>query len=153
MDFNLLTLKSKMSSRGGLGIKILVESQTTSYLSLCVLNFLKPQFDLGVCSMYSYFFSLFHSLPCTQICIVREEISNVADIAARLYHEATPDDCRSAPEIWDTMTKTQDRLIKTIQSQNFKKYISIAHKDNGEDFFLEVPTLHVFFFILVLCSL
>ena len=48
------------------------------------------------------------------------------------------------------MTKAQDRLIKTIRGRNFEKYISVAHKDNGDDFFLEVPTLHVFFFHFIL---
>ena len=43
--------------------------------------------------------------------------------------------------VWDIMKKTQDRLIKSIRSQNFKKYISVAHKDNGEDFFYEVCLL------------
>ena len=85
------------------------------------------------------------------ICIVQREISNAADIAARLYREATPEDRRSATEIWETMTKAQDRLIKTIRGRNFEKYISVAHKDNGDDFFLEVPTLHVFFFPLYSC--
>lgn len=75
----------------------------------------------------------------THICILQREISNAADIAARLYREATPEDRRSAPEIWDTMTKAQEKLIKNIRSRNFEKYISVAHKDNGEDFFLEVP--------------
>ncbi len=84
------------------------------------------------------------------ICIVQREISNAADIAARLYREATPEDRRSATEIWETMTKAQDRLIKTIRGRNFEKYISVAHKDNGDDFFLEVPTLHVFFFHFIL---
>jgi hypothetical protein len=36
------------------------------------------------------------------------------------------------------MTKIHDRLIKNIRSRNFAKFISIAHKDNGEDFFQEV---------------
>ena len=95
------------------------------------------------CNLISF---LFHSLPCTHICIVQKEISNAADTVARVYREATPDDRRSAPEIWDTMTKARDRLIKTIQSRNFEKYISVAHKNKGEDFFLEVLPLHVFSF-------
>jgi hypothetical protein len=68
----------------------------------------------------------------------QREISNAADIAARVYREATPEDRRSAPEIWDTMTKAQEKLIKNIRTRNFEKYISVAHKDNGEDFFNEV---------------
>jgi hypothetical protein len=39
------------------------------------------------------------------------------------------------------MTKAQERFIKTIRSRNFEKYISVAHKDNGDDFFHEVPLL------------
>ena len=38
----------------------------------------------------------------------------MADTAARLYREATPKDLMSAVEIWDAMTKAQDRLIKSI---------------------------------------
>ena len=36
------------------------------------------------------------------------------------------------------MTKAQDRLIKSIRTRNFEKFISVAHKDNGDDFFHEV---------------
>ena len=43
------------------------------------------------------------------------------------------------------MTKAKDRLIKKIHSQNFEKFISVAHKDNGEDFFHEVPPFAKFF--------
>ena len=48
---------------------------------------------------------------------------------------------RSAPKIWDTMKKTQDRLIKSIRSRNYEKFISVAFKDIGEDFFYEVHLL------------
>ena len=58
-----------------------------------------------------------------------------------MYREATPEALRSAPEICDTMNKAQDKLIKNIRSRNFEKYISVAHKDNGEAFFHEVRTL------------
>ena len=77
----------------------------------------------------------------------QREISNAADIAARLYREATPEDRRSALEIWDTMTKAKEKLIKNIRSKNFEKYISIAHKDNGEEFFDEVQSLPTLNFI------
>ena len=80
--------------------------------------------------------------------LFQREISNAADTAARLYREQTPEALRSAPEIWDAMTKAQDRLIKTIRSRNFEKYISVAHKDNGDDFFDEVPFLSLFFHFL-----
>src|ERR1700737_4023975 len=43
------------------------------------------------------------------------------------------------------MTKAQDKLIKSIRSQNFEKFISIAHKDNGKDFFYEVRLTFVSF--------
>jgi hypothetical protein len=75
------------------------------------------------------------------MCILQREISNAADIAARFYREATLEDRRSAPEIWDTMIKAHEKLIKNIRTRNFKNYISVAYKDNGEDFFLEVPPL------------
>ena len=83
---------------------------------------------------------------CTHLPISQREISIAADNAARLYHETTLEDRRSALEIWDTMTKAQDRLIKSIQSRNFENYISVAHKDNGDDFFHEVLPLLVFQF-------
>ena len=53
------------------------------------------------------------------------------------------------------MTKAQDRLIKHIQIRNFEKYISVAHKDNGKDFILEVPcrVFYFFTFIFFLSSL
>jgi hypothetical protein len=70
--------------------------------------------------------------------ISQREISNAADTAARIYCDNTPEDRRSALEIWETMTKAQDRLIKSIRTRNFEKYISVAHKDNGEEFFQEV---------------
>ena len=69
----------------------------------------------------------------------------MVDTVAKLYRENTPEALKSAPEIWDAMTKTQDRLIKTIRSRNFKKYTFVAHKDNGDDFFNEVPLLSLFF--------
>ena len=47
------------------------------------------------------------------------------------------------------MTKAQDRLIKSIGSQNFEKFISVAHKDNGEDFFYKV---HLLYFMLIFLS-
>jgi hypothetical protein len=83
--------------------------------------------------------------------LFQREISAAADIARRLYHENTPVALRSAPKIWEAMTKTQDRLIKTIRSQNFEKYISVADKD-GDDFFHEVPILSQFihFFLVFL---
>jgi hypothetical protein len=73
--------------------------------------------------------------------LFQREISVAADNAARVYRENTPEDRRFACEIWDAMTKAQERFIKTIRSRNFEKYISVAHKDNGDDFFHEVPLL------------
>jgi hypothetical protein len=61
-----------------------------------------------------------------------------------MYREATPESLRSAPEICDTMNKAQDKLIKSIRSRNFEKFISVAHKDNGEAFFYEVRLLSFF---------
>ena len=52
----------------------------------------------------------------------------MVETAVRLYREATPKALRFAPEIWDAMTKAQDRLIKSIRSRNFEKFISVAHK-------------------------
>ena len=42
------------------------------------------------------------------------------------------------------MTKAQDELIKSIRSQNFEKFISVAHKDNGKDVFYEMRVLFYF---------
>ena len=84
--------------------------------------------------------------PYTHLSLFQKEISNSADTAARLYRESTPEVLRTAPGIWDTMTKAHDRLIKNIRSRNFEKFIFVAHKDNGEDFFQDVPPALQFFF-------
>ena len=91
-------------------------------------------------------------VPYPSLCLFQREISNAADTAARLYHEATLEALRSLIEIWDIMSKAQDRFTKSIRSRNFKKFISIAHKNNGDDFFNEVSLLSLFFiysFILI----
>jgi len=44
------------------------------------------------------------------------------------------------------MTKVQDKSIKNIWSQNFKKVISVARKKNDEDFFYKVRLPSFFFF-------
>ena len=62
-------------------------------------------------------------------------------MAARLYRENALEDRRTAPELWEHMTKAQERVIKSIHTKNFEKYISMVHKDNGEEFFREVPLL------------
>ena len=62
-------------------------------------------------------------------------------MAARLYRENTSEDRRTAPELWEQMTKAQEQVIKSIRTKNFEKYISVAHKDNGKEFFREVPLL------------
>ena len=80
--------------------------------------------------------------------LFQREISNVADTAARLYCEATPEALQSATKIWEAMTKAQDRLIKSIRSRNFEKFISVAHKDNGDDFFNEVSLLSLKFHLV-----
>ena len=68
----------------------------------------------------------------TSLCMFYRELSNAADTATRLYQENTPESRRLATKFWDTMTKAQEKLIKSIPSQNFEKFISVAHKDNGE---------------------
>ena len=81
---------------------------------------------------------MFMSVPYPTFCFFQREISNAADMAARLYREATPEALGSKIDIWDTMSKAQHRLIKSIRSRNFEKFISVAHKDNDDDFFNEV---------------
>ena len=87
------------------------------------------------------------------LCFFQREISNAANTAARLYREATPKALRSKTDIWDTMSRAQDRLIKTIRSRNFEKFISVAHKDNGDDFFNEVPLFSICFLEAYLSNL
>jgi long-subunit acyl-CoA synthetase (AMP-forming) len=74
--------------------------------------------------------SLFSSIPFSHVYarffyfllgLFQREIFAAADTATRLYRENTPKALRSAPEIWEAMTKAQDRLIKTMQSWNFEK--------------------------------
>lgn len=79
--------------------------------------------------------------PEINFCLFWRELANSADIATRLYHEATSEALRSPPKIWNTMTKVHDRLIKSIQYRNFKKFISVVHKDNNKDFFQNVLPL------------
>ena len=92
-------------------------------------------------------------IPYHSFCLLQREISHAADTAARLYREATPEALRSSTEIWTVMTKTQDRLIKSIRTRNFEKFISVAHKDNGDDFFNEVSILSIFFHSIFFCPL
>ena len=54
------------------------------------------------------------------------------------YRETTPIAERTAIDIWNVMTKAQERTIKSIWARTFEKYISVAHPDNGEAFFHEV---------------
>jgi hypothetical protein len=70
--------------------------------------------------------------------ISQRDISAQADLAVRHYRETTPVAERSATEIWNVMTKAQKRHIKSIRARSFEKYISVAHPDNGDDFFHEV---------------
>ena len=86
-------------------------------------------------------------VPYHSVCSFQREISNASDIAARLYREATPEALRSSTEIWNAMTKAQEKLIKSIRSRNFEKFISVAHKDNGDDFFNEVSLLSLYFYL------
>ena len=103
------------------------------YKVICFLPFLISPYSMVILVFYIVF------------CLFQREISIAADTVARLYRENTPEALRSDPEIWNAMTKTQDRLIQTIQSRNFEKYITVVHKDNGDDFFNEVPLLSLFF--------
>jgi hypothetical protein len=96
-----------------------------------------PSEDSDICGLMP-FSSLFLSFIFTSLCVFQRKISNAADTAARLYRENTPESRRSATKIWDTMTKAQEKLIKSIRTRNFEKFISVTHKDNGDDFFYEL---------------
>jgi len=69
---------------------------------------------------------------------LQRDISAQADFAVRHHRETTPVAERTANEIWNVMTKIQERTIKSIRACTFEKYISVAHPDNGEAFFHEV---------------
>ena len=79
------------------------------------------------------------------------------DLAVRHYRETTPVAEMTATEVWNVMTKAQERTIKSTWALTFEKYISVAHPDNAEDFFHEVSLLHVHVFLhtnnLVICVL
>jgi hypothetical protein len=94
---------------------------------------------------------MFMSVPYFVLGFFQGQISAASDTAARLYRENTPKALKSAPKIWKAMTKTQNRLIKTIRSRNFEKYIFVAYKDNGDDFFHKVPLLSQFIHFLSRC--
>ena len=78
---------------------------------------------------------------------MQRDISAQADLAVRHYRETTPVAERTATEIWDVMTKAQERMIKSIRARTFEKYISVTHPDNGEDFFHKVSLLHFHVFL------
>ena len=61
------------------------------------------------------------------------------------YSWGSPDRSRNM----GVMKNAEEKLIKTIRSRNFEKYISVAHKDNGDDFFHEVHLLSFFISDLV----
>jgi len=68
---------------------------------------------------------------------LQRDISLAADAAAIHYRESTPVHERTATDIWEVMTKAQEKAIKKLRG-GFEKYISVAHKDNGDEFFHEV---------------
>ena len=70
--------------------------------------------------------------------ILQRDISAQADLAVRHYRKTTPVAEMTAIEIWNVMTKAQDRTIKSIRARTFEKYISVAYPNNGEDFFHDV---------------
>lgn len=48
-------------------------------------------------------------------------------LVAWLYHKSTLAAQKIATNIWDVMTKPQNKMIKTIYLHNFEKYIYVAH--------------------------
>ena len=84
---------------------------------------------------------------CSQGHFLQRDISAQANLAVRHYRETTPDAERTATEIWDIMIKAQEMKINSIRTRTFEKYISVAHPDNGEDFFHEVFLLHFHVFL------
>ena len=103
--------------------------------------FVKFLYKVLVCVFLSFLSHFLARFSYCFFCFFQREISNAADTDVRIHHENNPEDRRSAPKIWDAMVKTQEKLVKSIRSRNFEKYISIAHKDYGDDFFQEVPLL------------
>ena len=69
---------------------------------------------------------------------MQRDISAQADLVVRYYHKTTPVAERTATEIWNVMTKAQEKTFKSIRARTFDKYISVAHPNNGKDFFHEV---------------
>ena len=65
----------------------------------------------------------------------------MADAIALLYKEFTPPNERTAPRIWLTMTKAQQKMVKLIQAKNFDKHVIVANPKNSDVFFDEVPLL------------
>jgi hypothetical protein len=70
--------------------------------------------------------------------LLQRDILAQADLAVKYYRETTRVAQRSASEIWNVITKAQERTIKNIRAHSFEKYISVAHPNNGDDFFHEV---------------
>ena len=86
-------------------------------------------------------------------CYEQRELSVASDVAARAYKDKTSLEQRIAVRIWRAMINAEDKARKSIHSKSFEKYIAIANKKNGEEFFDEMHHLFLSHSMLISCLL
>ena len=82
---------------------------------------------------------------------VQRELSQFADKAARKYRDEVPLKDRTTEMVWRIMTKAEEKMIKTIRSKNFEKYVVVANLTNGDNFFHEVCIISWLLLFLSFC--
>ena len=63
------------------------------------------------------------------------------DVVARAYKDEIPSKEHSTVGIWRAMVAAEDRARKSMRTKSFEKYVSVANKKHGQEFFDEVPLL------------
>ena len=91
-------------------------------------DFVKFLYNVIIPFFLLMFFFLIFCYSFISISFVSQRIINAADTATRLYREAAFESLIATLEMRDTMIRTQNRLIKSIWSQNFEKFISVKVK-------------------------
>ena len=86
-------------------------------------------------------------------CCEQRELSAAVDAAAKAYKDETPPEQRTTVGIWRAMTNAQDEARKSIRSKSFEKYIAIANKKHGEEYFDEVCHFYLSHLLLISCLL
>ena len=67
------------------------------------------------------------------------------NVAVAEYREATLAAEKNALVVWEVMLKAEHKMVKAICAKNFKKYVSVANKNNRDAFYDEVCLLFFLF--------